>query len=41
MIEATYSRYISDHSDTLVRRAALDLSEPAADENVIPITTAR
>ena len=41
MLERTYSRYISDHTDTLTRRALLDLAEPAADENVIPIGSAR
>jgi len=41
MLERTYSRYISDHSDVLTRRALLDLAAPAADENVIPIATAR
>jgi integrase len=41
MLERTYSRYITDHSDTLTRRALLDLAEPAADENVIPIGSAR
>ena len=29
MIEHTYSRHIADHSDTIARRALLDLSEPA------------
>jgi integrase len=41
MLERTYSRYISDHSDVLVRRATLDLSEPLAGENVISLPTAR
>ena len=36
MIERTYSRYISDHSDTLARRALLDLAAPA-DGNVVPL----
>jgi len=36
MIERTYSRYITDHSDTLARRALLDLSESAS-INVIPL----
>ena len=35
-IEATYSRYISDHSDVLVRRAIIDLDGPAGD-NVVPL----
>jgi hypothetical protein len=39
MIERTYSRYISDHSDALARKALLD---PAAapDGNVVPLATA-
>jgi integrase len=36
-IEANYSRYISDHSDTIARRAMLDLSKPAAIEKVVPL----
>jgi integrase len=36
MIEATYSRHIGDHSDALIRRNMLDLSEPPAG-NVVPI----
>jgi integrase len=30
MLEKTYSRYIGDHSDLLVRRALLDMAQPAA-----------
>jgi integrase len=30
MIEATYSRYIGEHSDTIARQGMLDLSEPPA-----------
>jgi integrase len=41
MLEKTYSKYIGDHSDVLTRRALLDLAEPAADENVIPLPAAR
>ena len=41
MLERTYSRYISDHSDVLTRRALLDLAAPTADENVIPLPAAR
>jgi integrase len=38
MIEKHYSDHISDHSDTIVRKAMLDLSAPAAVPlNVIPI----
>ena len=38
MIEKTYSRHIADHSDSIVRRALLDVAaEPAADANVIPL----
>jgi hypothetical protein len=36
MIERTYSRFISDHSDALARRALLDLSQSAFD-NVVSI----
>ena len=36
MIERTYSRHISDVSDTLARRALLDIAEPAA-ANVVPL----
>jgi hypothetical protein len=36
MIEKTYSRHIADHSDTIARRALLDLSEPA-DANVVTL----
>jgi integrase len=35
-IERTYSRYISDHSDTLLRRGLLDLAAPA-EGNVLPM----
>jgi hypothetical protein len=41
MLERTYSRYISDHSDVLTRRALLDLAAPTANENVIPLPAAR
>ena len=36
MIERTYSRYIADHSDALVRRALLQL-EPLPAANVVPL----
>jgi integrase len=36
MIEATYSKHIGDHSDTLVRRNLLDVARPGG-ENVIPL----
>jgi integrase len=36
MLEKTYSRYITDHSDALVRKTLLDLSQPAA-ANVVPL----
>src|SRR5262249_52501628 len=36
MLERTYSAFISDHADTIARRALLDLSEPAAG-NVVPM----
>jgi hypothetical protein len=35
MIEASYSRYIGDHADSLLRRALLDTAQPAA-ANVVP-----
>jgi integrase len=37
MIERTYSRHITDHSDTLARRALLDVNEPAAGDKVMPL----
>ena len=37
MIEKTYSKNISDHSDALARPALLDLSEPATRANVVPL----
>jgi integrase len=37
MIERTYSRYITDVSDVPLRRALLDLSEPAGG-NVVPLS---
>jgi integrase len=40
MLERTYSKFIGDHSDTLTRRALLDLAEPA-DGNVISIAASR
>jgi hypothetical protein len=36
MLESNYARYIADHSDTIARRALLDLSKPA-DATVIPL----
>jgi hypothetical protein len=36
-IEKSYSRHISDVSDSLVRSALLDFNEPVAD-NVVPLT---
>jgi hypothetical protein len=36
MLEKTYSRYIGDHSDILVRRALLQVEQPAAG-NVVPL----
>jgi hypothetical protein len=35
-IEANYSRSITDHADTIARRALLDVSEPVGG-NVVPI----
>jgi integrase len=40
MIEKTYSKYISNHSDALTRGTLLDLGESAVD-NVVPIHGAR
>jgi integrase len=40
MLERTYSRYIGDHSDSVVRRALLDTAAAPSD-NVVPIATAR
>jgi integrase len=37
-IERTYSRYISDHSDVLLRRGLLDLAAPAGG-NIVPLPT--
>jgi integrase len=37
MIEANYSHYIGEHSDTIVRRALIDLGEPATTGKVVPI----
>jgi integrase len=36
MIERTYSKFISDHSDALTRRALLDADQPTSD-NVVPL----
>jgi hypothetical protein len=36
MIEKSYSRYIGDHADDMIRRAQLDTGLPAAG-NVIPL----
>jgi integrase len=40
MIERTYSRHITDHSDTLSRRTLLDLSAPEGG-NVVPLAGVR
>jgi integrase len=40
MLEKTYSRHITDHSDALARRALLDLSAPPA-SSVIPLVHGR
>ncbi len=37
MIEKTYSKFIGDHADALVRPALLDLSTPIAGGNVVPL----
>jgi hypothetical protein len=36
MLEKTYSRYIGDHSDVLVRRALLQTEQPVG-ANVVPL----
>jgi hypothetical protein len=36
MLERTYSRFIGDHADTLLRGGLLDLAAPAGD-NVVPL----
>jgi hypothetical protein len=40
MIELSYSRYIGDHSDTMVRAAQIDL-EPGEDSKVVPLASRR
>jgi hypothetical protein len=40
MLERTYSRYIGDHSDSVVRCALLDTTAEPGD-NVVPIATMR
>jgi integrase len=40
MIERSYSRFISDHSDAVARRSLLDFAEPAA-VNVVPLSPRR
>jgi integrase len=40
MIERTYSRYIADHADTLLRKGLLDAAQPAAD-NIVPMAGRR
>lgn len=37
MIEKNYSRYITDHSDAVIRPTLLDLAKPAAGANVVPL----
>jgi integrase len=36
-IEATYSKYIADHSDVLLRKAMLDLDGPATGSKIVPL----
>jgi len=36
MIERSYSRFIGDHADTMVRRGLLDIAAPAG-SNVVPL----
>lgn len=40
MIEKNYSAFISDHSDTITRRALLDTSQPSAD-NIVALPLAK
>ena len=40
MLEKTYSRYIGDHSDDLVRRALLQMEQPVG-ANVVPLAPGR
>jgi hypothetical protein len=40
MIERTYSKYISDHADSVLRRALLETAQPAAG-NVVPLAQGR
>jgi integrase len=37
MIERTYSKYIGEHSDAVVRRALLDIEPPLAAASVVPL----
>ena len=39
MIEKTYSKYIGDHADSVVRPALLDLAAPTG--NVVPLVLPR
>ena len=41
MIERTYSRHISDHSDAVARRALLDPAVPPDDDNVVTLPMVR
>ena len=41
MIEKTYSKFISDHSDGVARRALLDLAAPPAADAVVPVARGR
>ena len=37
MLERTYSKFIGDHADALIRPALLDLSAPLPAANVVPL----
>jgi hypothetical protein len=37
MLERTYSKFISDHSDAVARRGILDMAMPPRAENVVPL----
>jgi len=41
MIERTYSRYITEHSDDISRAALLQHRQPVADDNVVALQNAR
>ena len=40
MLERSYTKYIADHSDTMVRAAQIDLT-PGTDGKVVPLPARR